>query len=162
MNHRFTVAQIVLLAAWLGAVGLFGGIVAPAAFAALPSRSLAGAVVGRVLPAIFVGGMLLGLFVTTAALLGGRAIGRSLLGAALVLSCAISHLVIGARIDGLRRAIGPSLDALAPGDSRRLMFGKLHALSVAGLGIGTLAAAAALWLAVVALRRELLPRAVHY
>ena len=154
MTGRFTVAQIVLLAAWLGAVGLFAGIVAPAAFAALPSRSLAGAVVGRVLPAIFVGGMLLGLFVFSVALVGRRSVGRSLLGVTLVLSCAISHLVIGARIDDLRQAIGPSLEALAPGDPRRLSFGKLHALSVAGLGIGTLAAAATLWLAVVALRRE--------
>ena len=58
--------------------------------------------------------MVLGLVVTVGSLAGRRGVGRVVLGVVLVLSCAISHLVIGARIDGLRRTIGPSLDALAP------------------------------------------------
>ncbi len=152
MSGRFAVAEVAVLAAWLGAVAFFGAFVAPAAFAALPSRALAGAVVGRILPPLFVSGMVAGLIIVGAGLTRPRAAARALLGGALVLSCAISHLVVGARISTLRAAIGPSLDALAPGDPRRVMFGRLHALSVAGLGIGTLAAAAALWLAVIAVR----------
>jgi len=50
--------QVVALAAWLGAAALFAASVAPAAFAVLPSRSLAGDVVGRVLPVVFWSGML--------------------------------------------------------------------------------------------------------
>jgi len=47
----------ILLSAWLGAGVLFATVVAPAAFAVLPSRALAGALVGRVLPVIFVSGI---------------------------------------------------------------------------------------------------------
>lgn len=151
--NRLSVTQIVLLAAWLGAVAFFGAFVAPAAFAALPSRALAGAVVGRTLPPLFVAGMGLGALVAVSAFMVRRSNARAIAGGVLVLSCAISHLFIGSRIDRLRAVIGPSLDALSPADPRRVAFGRLHALSVAGLGIGTLAAAAALWMAVVALHR---------
>ena len=56
-----------LLSALLGAGILFASVVAPAAFAALPSRSLAGALVGRVLPVVFVAGTLLLVLVSLAA-----------------------------------------------------------------------------------------------
>ena len=46
-----------LLAAWLGAGVLFAAVVAPAAFAVLPSRNLAGALVGRVLPVVLIAGV---------------------------------------------------------------------------------------------------------
>ena len=154
MTGRVAAAHAVLLAAWLGAVLLFGAVVAPAAFAALPSRALAGAVVGRVLPALFVTGGAVGLALVAGQLVRASGLGRSIAGGVLVLSCAISHLVIGARISTLRQAIGPSLDALAPDDPRRVMFGRLHALSVAGLGVGTIAALAALWMAIAVLLRS--------
>ena len=154
MSSRLEIAEIVLLAAWLGAVGLFGAVVAPAAFAALPSRALAGAVVGRVLPPLFITGMLTGAAVVASGAIVRSGAWRPLAGAALVLSCAISHLVIGSRIGQLRLAIGPSLDALAPNDPRRVLFGRLHAMSVAGLGVGVVAAAAGIGLAAAALSRS--------
>lgn len=157
MTDRVAAGQVVLLAAWLGAVVLFGAVVAPAAFATLPSRALAGAVVGRVLPALFISGGAVGLALVTGQLLRASGRGRSIAGGVLVLSCAISHLVIGARLSTLRQAIGPSLDALAPDDPRRAMFGRLHALSVAGLGIGTVAAIAALGMAIAMLLRARKP-----
>ena len=52
--------EIALLALWLGAGAVFGAVVAPALFAVLPTRTLAGAVVGRVLPTIFYAGILIG------------------------------------------------------------------------------------------------------
>ena len=52
-------ASSLLLSAWLGAAVLFSSVVAPAAFAALPSRTLAGALVGRVLPAVFFAGIVI-------------------------------------------------------------------------------------------------------
>ena len=154
MIDRLAISQVVVLAAWLGAVLLVGTVVAPAAFATLPSRALAGAVVGRVLPAIFLTGLAVGLFLVPGRLAGSAGLGRQIAGGVLVLSCAISHLVVGARISALRQAIEPSLDALDPGDPRRVMFGRLHALSVAGLGIGVLAAVVALGLAIGALQRR--------
>lgn len=154
MTDRGTETQVVLLAAWLGAVLFFSVVVAPAAFAVLPSRALAGVLVGRALPPLFVAGMAIGAFVAVRAALTLTGAARLSAGGMLALSCALSHLVIGARIAELRHVIGPSLDALPPGDARRLMFGRLHALSVAGLGIGALAAAVALWLALATLRRH--------
>jgi len=52
--------ETLLLAVWIGAALLFALIVAPAAFAVLPSRTLAGALVGRVLPVIFYAGVVIG------------------------------------------------------------------------------------------------------
>jgi hypothetical protein len=66
------------------------------------------------------------------------------------LACAVAQFVIARRIELLRAAIGPNLDALAPGDPRRAAFGKLHGLSVASLGLAMLAAAAVVALAVAA------------
>ncbi len=124
-------------AAWLGAVALFGAVVAPAAFAVSPTRAAAGALVGRVLPSLFFVGMLAGL---APALLSGR-FRVTLAGAAGLLattSCAVAQFVVGERIQGLRIAIGGPLDALAAADPRRAAFARLHLASVALLGIAAL------------------------
>jgi hypothetical protein len=137
-------ASIVLLAAWLGAALLVTAVVAPAAFAVLPSRTLAGALVGRVLPALFWSGIAVGLAV--AALTGGmpQRIGRTVAALALAGACAAAQLVVAPRIQRLREQIGGALDALDPSDPRRQAFGRLHGLSVAWLGLGVLAALLAL------------------
>ncbi len=141
--------ETLLLAVWIGAALLFAVVVAPAAFAVLPSRILAGALVGRVLPVIFYAGVVIGSLVVILDLLsrtGGWA--RTAAGALAALACAVAQLVVGTRIDRLRQAIGGPLDALAGDDPRRLAFGKLHAISVGWLGIAMLAAVVALTLAV--------------
>ena len=141
--------ETLLLAVWIGAALLFALVVAPAAFAVLPSRILAGALVGRVLPVIFYGGVVIGSLIVILDLLsrtGGWA--RTAAGALAALACAVAQLVVGTRIDRLREAIGGPLDALAGDDPRRLAFGKLHAISVGWLGIAMLAAVIALTLAV--------------
>ena len=136
--------SIVLLAAWLGAVLLAAAVVAPAAFAVLPSRTLAGALVGRVLPAIFWSGLILGVVVAVLArLMGAGTLG---IGAALsfAAACAVAQLSIAPRIERVRAAIGGPVDALDPLDPRRQAFGRLHGLSVLWMGIGALAALVAL------------------
>ncbi|PYP68848.1 MAG: hypothetical protein DMD26_00665 [Gemmatimonadetes bacterium] len=141
--------ETLLLAVWIGAALLFALVVAPAAFAVLPSRILAGALVGRVLPVIFYAGVVIGSLIVILDLLsrtGGWA--RTAAGALAALACAVAQLVVGTRIDRLREAIGGPLDALAGDDPRRLSFGKLHAISVGWLGIAMLAAVVALTLAV--------------
>ena len=133
-----------LLAAWLGAALLVAAVVAPAAFAVLPTRTLAGALVGRVLPVLFWSGMLLGVGV---ALLGRTlAAGRGGIAAAacFALACAIAQLVVSPRIEALRTAIGGPIDALDPADPRRQAFGRLHGFSVLWMGAGGVAALVAL------------------
>lgn len=131
-------------AAWLGAVALFSTIVAPAAFAVLPDRSLAGALVGRVLPSLFFGGMVAGL---SAATVGGRArVTRSTVAGFLAATCcAAGQFAVGSALGALRDAVAGPIDALAAGDPRRVLFGRLHVASVALLG-----AAASCMLVVVA------------
>ena len=69
----------VILGAWLGALGLFGAVVARAAFRVLPSSELAGAMVGATLgPLQLAGAVAGGLLAVLGALLGrgALAVGR--------------------------------------------------------------------------------------
>ena len=146
----------VLLAAWLGAALLFSAAVAPAAFAVLSDRALAGLVVGRVLPVIFLAGIGCGLLSATLdARSHAGAFRRPRVAGGLVLAvcCAIAQLAVAPRIARLRETIGPSLDALAAADPQRVAFGRLHAISVAWLGLAMLAAGAVVVLGLLAARR---------
>lgn len=150
-------AQIILLAAWLGAALVVSGVVAPAAFDVLPTRALAGAVVGRVLPVLFYSGMALGVAIVVLEGVWGRGwiAPPAIAGMLTFIACAIAQFVIGARIDRVRTSIPGALEALAPDDPRRVAFGRLHAFSVAWLGLAILAALVALVLAArVASRRS--------
>ena len=152
MGRGVAITEILLLAVWIGAALLFALVVAPAAFAVLPSRALAGALVGRILPVIFYAGVVIGSLIVILDVLGRNgAWGRTAAGAVSALSCAVAQLVVGSRIERIRLSIGGPLDALAMDDPRRIAFGKLHAISVGWLGIAMLAAVIALALAVRAL-----------
>ena len=143
-----------LLALWVGAAALVAAVVAPAAFAVLPTRALAGALVGRVLPTVFVTGILVGL---GAALLarGGGPFARARIALPLVAAgaCLVAQFVITPRIHRLRAEIGPNIEALDATDPRRVQFGRLHGISVAWMGAGMLAAGVALVLTVLAARK---------
>ncbi len=145
-----------LLALWLGAVLLTAAVVAPAAFAVLPTRALAGALVGRVLPVVFVGGVAVGVAGAALAAGGGGAFARArvVLPALTALLCAVAQFGVAPRIHALRAEMGPSIEALAPGDPRRAAFGRLHGVSVLLMGAAGLAAGAALVLTAVAATRE--------
>jgi len=140
-----------LLAAWLGAALLAAAVVAPAAFAVLPTRALAGALVGRVLPPLFFVGATAGLLVAAQAWRGRAfraAAARVALGVAVAVACLAAQLVVAPRIERLRETIGGPVDALPRADARRVAFGRLHALSVAALGVAMLSGGAALVLGV--------------
>jgi hypothetical protein len=170
------VIELAALSLWLGAALLFAAVVAPALFAVLPSRTTAGDIVGRVLPALLWAGVVIssvvGLLEAVAqnAILtanrtpgsrapdvndvvhfgGARAAGkRAGVGLLVGLAC-LWVLQIGQRIDKLRASIGQPVDALPTTDPRRVDFGRLHGLSVAVLGVAMLAA---LGLAVSVARR---------
>lgn len=138
-----------LLSAWLGASALFAAVVAPAAFAVLPSRSLAGVLVGRVLPVLFVSGLVIavgGLWLDRP---GYGRLPRVRRGAllAIAVSCAVAQFVVAPGIDRARREISGPIEQLSADDPRRAAFGRLHAISVAWLGIAMTAAGLAIVLA---------------
>ena len=141
--------EAILLALWIGAAILFTVVVAPAAFAVLPTRTLAGALVGRVLPFVFYAGAFIGaVIVVLDAAFHSVRWGRTGAAAVAAIACALAQLVVGARIERLRASIGGPLDALAADDPRRVAFGRLHAISVGWLGLAMLAAVLALFFAV--------------
>src|SRR3954468_15483310 len=84
---------IALLAAWLGATLVVGAVVAPAAFAVLPTRTLAGALVGRVLPPLFWSGVIVGV---VAAVIARRSHRPMALVAALVIAASslVAQLIV--------------------------------------------------------------------
>jgi uncharacterized protein DUF4149 len=172
------VVEVMALSFWLGAAVLFAAVVAPALFAALPSRTTAGDVVGRILPVLLWSGIAVSLiagFIEAVAqqtiltknwnlraqppdlndavhFAGYRAAGqRAGLGFLIALACGYA-LVLGQRIDRLRESVGQPIDSLSASDPRRVDFGRMHALSVAALGVAMLAAAG---LTVSAVRRLL-------
>lgn len=134
------IASLVLLSLWLGAALIVAAVVAPAAFDVLPTRTLAGALVGRVLPVLFWSGSVIGLVVLW---LGWRVpspAGRTIAAVVLIASCLVAQLGIAPRIERVRAAIGGPLEALDPSNPLRQSFGRLHGMSVACLGAGGLAA----------------------
>lgn len=144
----------VLLAAWLGAAVYFSAVVARAAFAVLPSRTLAGDLVGATLPTIFVGGVAMAGLAALLAIPAPRRewyAGRftwllaSLLAAGL---CAVGQFVLTPRIDVLRSSLGIALDSAAAGDPVRAEFARLHLFAVGALGIAIVLAVVALVAAV--------------
>ena len=150
-----------LLSAWLGASILFAAVVAPAAFAVLPSRSLAGALVGRVLPAVFASGLvvaLLALALDRADL--GRLFGvrRGAL-VIIAVACAAAQFGVTPKIERVRREIDGPIETLAPDDARRVAFGRLHAISVGWLGLAMLSATTVLVLISLAPRGRAVPAA---
>lgn len=144
-----------LLALWLGAAILTAAVVAPAAFAVLPTRALAGALVGRVLPVIFLAGIAVGVAV---AVLGGAAgaFGRGRLALALLAAalCAGAQFGVAPRIQAVRAELGPDIEAVPKTDPRRAAFGRLHGVSVLLMGAAGLAAGGALVLAGLGVARR--------
>lgn len=131
------------IALWLGAVIFFVAVVAPAAFRTLPTRTLAGALVGGTLPALFISGIVLGGLVVLLATGAGvpRRVLRLTVGGAIVVLCGLGQFVIGARIGRIRGQLTTTLESLGTGDPVRAEFGRLHGMSVGTLGAAAVVAA---------------------
>ena len=145
------VTAVVMLSLWLGAAIVVAAVVAPAAFAVLPTRTLAGALVGRVLPWLFWSGAVVGFVAALLTRTQSQSTARLVSLLALALSCLAAQLGVAPRIERVRVAAGGPIDALPRDDVRRATFGRLHAVSVALLGAASLAGAAALVLTMRAL-----------
>jgi hypothetical protein len=140
----------ILLAAWVGAAVYFSAVVARAAFAVLPSRTLSGDLVGATLPTIFISGVIAAALAALLALPAPRRewyAGRFawLLGALLTAGlCAVGQFVLGPRIDALRASLGVSLETMSALDPARAEFARLHLMAVGSLGLAILLALVAL------------------
>ena len=145
-----------LLALWLGAALLTAAVVAPAAFRVLPTRAQAGALVGGVLPTVFVGGLVVGVACAALAAGAGGAYARARVALPVLcaLLCAGAQFGVTPRIEAVRAQIGPDVEALPKTDPRRAEFGRLHGISVLFMGAAGLAAGAALVLTAVAASRD--------
>ncbi|HEX7175929.1 MAG TPA: DUF4149 domain-containing protein [Pyrinomonadaceae bacterium] len=145
-------ARLLLIALWLGAAVFFSFAVAPSAFAVLPARELAGAVVSRTLAIVNTGGAVIGLLLLLSLPLDrGARSRRAVAGEAaslLILTalCAAGQWVVAARMQALRAQMGRPIDELAATDPLRVAFNSLHVYSVWALVAAMLAGAAALLL----------------
>jgi len=141
---RLATLETIVVAAWLGAAIIVAAAVAPAAFRVLPSRTLAGALVGEVLPVVFISGIVVG---AVAALLemraGNGALQIKVAGpfVLMIVACIVAQFIIGPRIEAVRATIGGAVDALDAADPRRVQFGRLHGFSVLWMGVAMLGAA---------------------
>ena len=152
-NATRALASVIISSLWGGAALIVVATVAPAAFKVLPTRSLAGALVGQVLPVLFLSGIVAGLLsFIFAARTAPRVVLRRVGAAGTIAGCAIAQLVIGPKISALRERIGPSVEALAVTDPMRVAFGTLHGLSVLSLGVAMIFAFVTLVGAVLSLR----------
>lgn len=142
-SHASALTSIVLLAAWLGAAVFVAAVITPAAFAVLPTRALAGAIVGRALPVLFTLGILIGAVVAFLNL--GIAAGRAVTGGSSIFAVtSAAALLVAIRLRGMLAALGSPIDALDQADPRRASFGQLHGLSVLLMGVGLIGASVAL------------------
>ncbi|CAN5468216.1 hypothetical protein BH09GEM1_BH09GEM1_08740 [soil metagenome] len=151
MNGRsiyLALFSIALLAAWVGVAVFIATVMAPAAFAVLPTRTLAGALVGRALPVLFISGMVIG---GAVAVLYSSSARAAAVGGVILLAGNASAQMIEWRLHTLLVALGAPIDSLAITDPRRIEFGRLHGVSVLLMAVGMLGAMAAL----VALMRRI-------
>lgn len=144
--------RLLVVAVWLGSAVFFAAAVAPSAFAVLPSRELAGAVVARTLTILNVGGFVAGLLLLAGALAGRRLVRWyswiAEVAALAVLTAAtfVGQFVISARMSALRVQMGRPIEEVAADDPLRVAFNALHSNSVTALSVAMLAAAVALFL----------------
>ena len=138
---------IILLAAWIGVAVFVAAVIAPAAFAVLPTRALAGALVGEALPVLFVTGIVVG---AIAIVLHGSASRTTAAGGLVLLTGNGVALMIEHRLHALLVSIGGPIDSITITDPRRIAFGRMHGLSVLMMAIGVAGASVAL---VVLMRR---------
>lgn len=152
-HHGRALVSVILLALWGGAALLVVTTVAPAAFRVLPTRALAGALVGQVLPVLFVIGIVIATVSIALAPAGApRMLARRIGAFGTLTGCLLAQGLIAPKIAALRVRIGPDIEALAATDPLRVAFGRLHAFSVLALGVAMLFALVALVSAVLAIR----------
>lgn len=152
MTNFLRFLQVAALGTWIGSIFYFSAVVAPSAFAVLPTKDLAGTIVGQSLSRLHA----LGLIGAVVFLIAGGAIAGSIrvfskpamIGVVLmVVLTAISQNNVTHRMNELRTAMG-SVEKTAADDPWRAEFDKLHSVSVGLEGAVFLIGLASLYMTV--------------
>lgn len=131
----FSDIRLLTLGLWLGAACFFVAV-AQAAFAALPTRELAGSVVGNSLRILNFSGIAIGTFLLLTSLVVPRSVSKFWLWTErfliliVISACAIGQFVINLMISSVRAQIGRPIDEVAMDDPLRIKFNDLHEYSV--------------------------------
>ena len=127
--------RILLVGLWLGAAVFFVGT-AQNAFAVLPTRELAGAVVSRNLLIVNISGIVIGLILLAASFVKPQNIKpvwrwtERLLIIVLTAACAVGQFVIALYLAYVKAQIGKPIDEAAADDPLKIQFDQLHQYSV--------------------------------
>lgn len=137
--------RLLLLSIWLGSAVFFIAV-AQTAFAVLPQRELAGAVVNRTLSILNFAGIGLAVLLILTSFIAAKNANRvsvwieRFLLLILAAACAIGQFVIGFWLSVLRGQMGKPVDEVAADDPLRVQFNNLHEWSVWVLVAGMAAA----------------------
>jgi uncharacterized membrane protein len=127
--------SLLALTVWLGGMVAIGSVAAPSAFAVLgaaDAASLVGEMLRRFHLVSYGAAAIVLVSLGCMALLGPRprALGlRLAITVAMLAAMLVSGLWVDRRVAAMRREIGAPVASLAPGDARRVAFGRLHGLS---------------------------------
>jgi len=128
------------LVVWLGGIVFFAFVLAPTVFAVLPTHHLAGMVVNRSLGLLHWMGLFSGMvYLVCDTILSRREGGpplplvRNTLVTLMIVLVLVSQFGITPRMNELRADMGV-IDNVAPADSRRVAFNRLHAWSTGAEG----------------------------
>ena len=144
--------RLLLLGVWLGAACFLSFAVAPGAFAVLPSRESAGAIVNQTLSILNYSGIVIGLILLASSYLPKNNFSRFQLWIERILllvtaaACAFGQFIIGYQIQNIRAQIGRPLEEIAADDPLRIAFNNLHGQSVTVLSVAMIAALIAFFL----------------
>ena len=128
--------MVLSLVVWLGGLIFFSFVVAPSAFAVLPTRHMAGSLVSRSLSVLHWMGIVSGLVFLVASLLYSRVatgsahlfVARHLLIVVMLVLTCISQFGISPRMARLRATVG-EIDRVPLNDPARVQFNALHVWS---------------------------------
>jgi uncharacterized membrane protein len=129
--------MLLSLVVWLGGLIFFAFVLAPAAFSVLPTRHLAGSMVGRSLGTLHWMGIFSGLIFLASSTIYSRLskgmphvfAGRHILICLMLALTVISQFGIVPRMDTLRASIG-EIDSVPLNNPARMQFDTLHVWSV--------------------------------
>ena len=152
----FRFFEVASLGIWVGAAFFVGVLLAPGAFALLPTRELAGSVVGMALTRLHWLACACGVIYLAsrfALAKGGAAFwkGAPILVIVMLLLTLASHHIITPRLQGLRAQMAAdhgSIDATPKDSPLRQQFGALHGVSSTAALLGLLLGVTALFLTV--------------
>jgi len=128
--------MLLSLIVWLGGLVFFAFVLAPAAFSVLPTRHLAGTLVGRILGSLHWMGLISGIIFLVSSMLYSRMTkgtphvfaARHILICLMLALTLISQFGIIPRMDSLRASMG-QIDSVPPDNPARAQFDALHVWS---------------------------------